>query len=295
MGKVQSDTPVRMMADFFSQQIEAAEFHPESFLLTLFHAYLNIVENRDGDFQDFAPVVPLVDVYSWVTSSEERSKNYSKQEFARDIYRLHSSGVDTTKDGAKVSFPISRGVRGKTLTTTNETGGEVRYYGIRLFPAPQATQGFVSPVEQPLKVGEVPPRSHNNDDPDSFLTPPSKNPALEPEPGSIPPERPAGQDSSREADSEIYEGTVRLMVTTTGGLRGLLSFVGELRQDPQFRLLRLIANHRKEGMDIWLGLRQPLSLRTVLMNLKGVSRVTNDHDLASEDNEPRLIVVLSGT
>ena len=25
----------------------------------------------------------------------------------------------------------SRGVRGKTLTTTNETGGEVRYYGIR--------------------------------------------------------------------------------------------------------------------------------------------------------------------
>ena len=45
MGKVQSDTPVRMMADFFSQQIEAAEFHPESFLLTLFHAYSNIVEN----------------------------------------------------------------------------------------------------------------------------------------------------------------------------------------------------------------------------------------------------------
>ena len=129
------------MVDFFPQQVESAEFHPESFLLILFDAYSEVVENRDGDIRDFAPVVPLVDVYSWFTPSEERSKNYSRQEFARDLYRLHSSGVDTAKDGAKVSFPISRGVRGKTLTTTNETGGEVRYYGIRFLQR--------SPVVQP--------------------------------------------------------------------------------------------------------------------------------------------------
>ena len=141
MGNAQPDMPVQMMVDPFPQQVEAAVFQPESFLLILFDAYSKVVENRNGDIQDFAPVVPLVDVYSWVTSSEERSKNYSKQEFARDIYRLHSSGVDTTKDGAKVSFPISRGVRGKTLTTTNDTGGEVRYYGIRLL--------YRSPVAQP--------------------------------------------------------------------------------------------------------------------------------------------------
>ena len=84
------------------------------------------------------------------------------------------------------------------------------------------------------------------------------------------------------------------MVTTTGAISGLLNFVGELRQDPQFRLLRLIANQRKEGMDIWLGLRQPLSLRTVLLHMKGVSQVTMDDDPAAGDNEPRLIVVLSG-
>ena len=74
----------------------------------------------------------------------------------------------------------------------------------------------------------------------------------------------------------------------------MLNFVGELRQDPQFRLLRLIANHRKEGMDIWLGLRQPLSLRTVLLNMKGVSQVTIDDGPTAGDNEPRLIVILSG-
>ena len=113
------------------RQVKPAEFHPQSFLLILFDAYSKVVENRAGDVQDFAPVVALVDVYAWVTSLQEPNGGYSKQEFTRDIYRLHASGVDTTEDGAKVSFPISRGVRGKTLTTTNETGGEVRYYGIR--------------------------------------------------------------------------------------------------------------------------------------------------------------------
>jgi hypothetical protein len=42
--------------------------------------------------------------------------------------------MDTTKQGARVSFPISRGVRGKTLTVIDETGEERRYYGIRFFP-----------------------------------------------------------------------------------------------------------------------------------------------------------------
>ncbi len=141
MGNARPDMPVQMMVDPLPRQVEATEFHPESFLLILFDAYSKVVENRNGAIQDFAPVVPLVDVYSWVTSSEEWSKDYSRQEFARDIYRLHMSGVDTTKDGVTVSFPISRGVRGKTLTTTNETGGEVRYYGIRLLHR--------SPIAQP--------------------------------------------------------------------------------------------------------------------------------------------------
>ena len=161
----------------------------------------------------------------------------------------------------------------------------------QLFPMPQATPGS---VERPLEAGSLQPRSNDNDDPDPFLTPPSQSPTLEPEVGSIPQEGLAGQYPSREADSEIYEGTVRLMVKTTGAISGLLNFVGELRQDPQFRLLRLIANHRKEGMDIWLGLRQPLSLRTVLLNMKGVSQVTIDDGPTAGDNEPRLIVVLSG-
>ena len=162
----------------------------------------------------------------------------------------------------------------------------------QLLPISQATPAFASPVERPLEAGRLPPISIDNDDPDPDLTPPSQSPPLEPEPGPIPQEGLAGQDPSREVDNEIYEGTVRLRVTTTGAISGLLNFVGELRQDAQFRLLRLVANHRKEDMDIWLGLRQPLSLLTVLLKMKGVSQVTVDDDAASGANEPRLIVVL---
>ena len=82
--RIYGDCPIgytrQVLVDPLPQQVESTEFHPESFLLILFDAYSQVVENRDGDIQDFAPVVPLVDVYSWVASSEEPSKNYSKQE-----------------------------------------------------------------------------------------------------------------------------------------------------------------------------------------------------------------------
>jgi hypothetical protein len=48
-----------------------------------------------------------------------------------DVYLLHRGGVDTTRSGARVSFPISRGVRGKILTVIDENGEQKRYYGIR--------------------------------------------------------------------------------------------------------------------------------------------------------------------
>ena len=82
-----------------------------------------------------APVVPLVDVFALLSSvksvSPDYSPDYTKEHFIEDVYRLHSSGLDTTLDGVRISFPISRGVRGKTLTVTDEAGYECRYYGVR--------------------------------------------------------------------------------------------------------------------------------------------------------------------
>ena len=95
-----------------------------------------------------------------------------------------------------------------------------------------------------------------------------------------------------EQDDGLYEGTVRLTVVSSGPVKSLLNFVGELRQNPQLRLLRLIANQRSESMDIWLGLREPLDLITVLGDISEVSQVDALPDSDGDEEERRLSVAV---
>lgn len=89
-----------------------------------------------------------------------------------------------------------------------------------------------------------------------------------------------------------FEGTVRLAITTLGPVRNLINFVGELRQNSQFRLLRLVANPHTEGMDIWLGLREPLPLVNILTGIPGVHAVGPGDSPDAENEEQLLIVTL---
>ncbi len=118
-----------------SEELEVTEFQPAHFLLDLFRAYSQLLEQRGDGSPRLAPVVPLIDVFALLSSVRSLSPGYSsfytKEAFIKDVYRLHASGVDTTLDGARISFPISRGVKGKTLTVTDEAGDERRYYGVR--------------------------------------------------------------------------------------------------------------------------------------------------------------------
>ena len=95
-----------------------------------------------------------------------------------------------------------------------------------------------------------------------------------------------------ESDNELYEGTVRLIVTSSGPVKNLLSFVGELRQNTQLRLLRLVANQRSESMDIWLGLREPLQLITILGEIPGVSQVAALPNSGGDEGERRVTVAV---
>lgn len=129
------------------EEPEVAEFQPDHFLLDLFRAYSQLLEQRGDSSPGLAPVVPLVDVFALLSSvrsvspeySSDDSPDYTREDFIKDVYRLHASGVDTTLDGARISFPISRGVKGKTLTVTDEAGDERRYYGVRFLG--QVTSG----------------------------------------------------------------------------------------------------------------------------------------------------------
>lgn len=127
--------PSVLVARLKELQRKPPRFKPESFLAALFEAYSKAVAMR-GKVQ-MAPVVPLLDIYELFTLLPGQTREYSRQEFARDIYLLHRSGVDATKTGAKVSFPAATGT--KTLTRTisviTESGEKPRYYGIRFTPA----------------------------------------------------------------------------------------------------------------------------------------------------------------
>ena len=75
------------------------------------------------------------------------------------------------------------------------------------------------------------------------------------------------------ANDDNYEGTVRLVVKTTGAVKELVRFVDAIRADPQVHLLRMVSNKRRDGMDVWLRLRAPKPLRSTLLAVAGVSRV----------------------
>ncbi len=104
----------------------------------------------------------------------------------------------------------------------------------------------------------------------------------------------ADPDSAPPPDGEeIYEGTIKLAVQTSGSIRGMIQFVDSLRQSQAFHLLRLVADQNKDGMDIWLRLRGPVPLRETLLHMDGVTSVEPSKETLTDSEEGLLIVSLS--
>ncbi len=92
--------------------------------------------------------------------------------------------------------------------------------------------------------------------------------------------------------AEVYEGTVKLRVNATDAHRQVIQFVEELRQNSAFRLLKLVGGY-EVGVDIWLGLRAPLSVKEVLLGMKGVSEVEPADQLDQNLSTPLIHVRLA--
>lgn len=76
-----------------------------------------------------------------------------------------------------------------------------------------------------------------------------------------------------ESSDEMYEGDVKLEVKNKGAVKESIRFVDALRQNPQIRLLRMVSNSRRDGMEVWIRLRSPNPLRTTLLAFAVVNRV----------------------
>lgn len=122
---------VRLLAGL---QNRAPRFRPPAFLEAVCKAY-DLVVAEGGKQAD--AVVRLVDVWSTLTLLPGQAREYSKQEFARDLYLLDQSGETSAKDGRRLRWSASTGTKGAGVLTTVARGGQPqRYWGIAFAASP---------------------------------------------------------------------------------------------------------------------------------------------------------------
>ena len=113
-------------------QARPARFRSEAFLEALFEAYTTLAVRHGKQAAGSGRVERLLDIYELFTLLPGSSREYSRQEFGRDLYLLDQSGVTATKKGYVVSFHASTGTRsaGSTIRVIAEDGRDKVYYGI---------------------------------------------------------------------------------------------------------------------------------------------------------------------
>ncbi len=115
-------------------QERGPRFKAEQFLDSLRSGY-ELVVASEGKRED--AVVRLIDIWAVLTMLPGQRTAYSKQEFARDLYLLDQSGVNSTgRSPRTLRWSASTGTKGAgTLVTVARNGQQQRYWGVS-FTAP---------------------------------------------------------------------------------------------------------------------------------------------------------------
>ena len=114
-------------------------FRPSEFLQGLYGAYRARLGAR-GSRAAGPAVVPLTDLYELLTLLPGTTREYSRQEFARDVYLLDQSGETKTRTGETLEFHASTGTKAArgTLTVVTQGGTEKSYYAIAFSSPPDS-------------------------------------------------------------------------------------------------------------------------------------------------------------
>lgn len=129
--------PSVLVSALAGAQDRGPRFKAEAFLDSLRTAYELLVSSTDTRPD---AVVRLVDIWSALTMLPGQRGQYSKQEFARDLYLLDQSGVtSTTRSPRILRWAASTGTKGSgTLITVARDGQQQRYWGVSFTSAPAA-------------------------------------------------------------------------------------------------------------------------------------------------------------
>ncbi len=124
--------PSVVVAALAAAQNRPLRFKAEPFLESLAAAYELLAAREDKP----DPVLRLDAVWGVLTLLPGQARDYTRPEFARDLYLLDQSGRTTTKAGRGLRWHASSGTRGAgVLTTVARSGQQQRYWGAS-FTAP---------------------------------------------------------------------------------------------------------------------------------------------------------------
>lgn len=119
--------PSVLLAVLGAAQARPPRFRPEPFLDSLVGAYDLLAARESGA----EPVLRLDALWGVLTLLPGQPREYTRPEFARDLYLLDQSGMTETRDGRELRWHASTGTRGAgVLTTVAKTGQQQRYWGI---------------------------------------------------------------------------------------------------------------------------------------------------------------------
>ena len=133
--KVSAIRPSHLTNVLLKAQKNPPRSRPQPFLEALYKVYQALT--RESSSRPIggtvASVIPLARIYELFVALPGVRRDYTATDFARDLYQLDRSGVNTTRSGATVTFPASTGARSarNLFTFVGPDGAEVKYYGIR--------------------------------------------------------------------------------------------------------------------------------------------------------------------
>jgi hypothetical protein len=128
--KARGIRPSVVVAQLAKAQRAGPRFKPAPFLASLVGAYDLVVA---GQGKEPGAVVRLLDVYNALTLLPGQSRDYTRAEFARDLYLLDQSGETAGPGGRRLRWAASSGTRqAGVLSTVAMSGQQQRYWGIAI-------------------------------------------------------------------------------------------------------------------------------------------------------------------
>jgi hypothetical protein len=126
--RVRGLRPSAVVAALQRAQQAGPRFKPEPFLASLTSAYDLVVASQG---KTTGAVVRLLDIHAVLTLLPGQARDYTRPEFARDLYLLDQTGVTTGPGGRRLRWAASTGTRqAGVLTTVAKSGQQQRYWGI---------------------------------------------------------------------------------------------------------------------------------------------------------------------